>query len=286
MSTSYAFDRNAIDSLKAKLGVTVRLTKEQERELEAESKIILQVKQIEDVVRMICPAQDALFRFVERFVGELQPIALSLFVINDDTWKLMQRKTHQQNTMLPMVTCPRFLCEPRAKSKTNPMGVKRAEGGNIKLNVNHQEECVVIEGIGGDFCGVVEGRIIRRRPEVRSILLPGGFGERERIPCYQPRNIRVKIEPSNSRCTLYPPLDKTLDYAFSESPRAFHEHGLRVDTDGNKVRLKVGAQADRFLKGNIAVLIGKSIDTLDSANVLAFHVWLNAFMQTMTVISR
>jgi hypothetical protein len=45
VSTPYAFDKSAIDSLSEKLGVTVKLTKEQERELDTESKIALQVRQ-------------------------------------------------------------------------------------------------------------------------------------------------------------------------------------------------------------------------------------------------
>ncbi len=283
-STKYAFDKEAIERFQKKVGVNIELNTEQTAAIENSFQTTLQIGQIAGIVRSLCPTSQSLFRFVESGTAELQPISLSLFVLNEDTWRLMQKKRDHQTNMLPMLTIPWFYWEPAAKSRTNPLGVRRDTHGQLGTSVLEDKSRMVFSGTGGNFAGLIEGRIVQRLTGMRPVFLPGAVGEREKVPHYECQRLQITVDPSESECALYPVPDRRLDFRFSESPKVFHEHGLRIDCANASVHLRVGANPETVLRGETKILIGKTpVSAQDSESTLGFHVWLNAVERAMSL---
>ncbi|RDE14497.1 MAG: hypothetical protein C4K47_03955 [Candidatus Thorarchaeota archaeon] len=283
-STKYAFDLEEIERFQTKMGVKIDLDREQVAALEDGSRTTLQIGQIGEIVRSLCTTPKSLFRFVESGAAELQPISLSLFVLNEDTWRLMQKKKDHKTNMLPMLTVPWFRWEPAAKTKMNPLGIRRDTHGTFGVSMLEDKSRIVFTGNGGDFAGLIEGRVVRRLIGLRPMFLPGTIGEREKVPHYESQLLRITIDSSESDCALYPIPDKKFDFRFSESPKVFHEHGLRIDCVNDSVHLQVGTRAETALRGETKILIGRSpIPAENSASTLAFHVWLSAVEQAMAL---
>lgn len=285
MSTKYGFEREALEHFQTKTGVNIEFSREQRAALERDSRTTLQGGQIAHIVESLCPTSASLFKFVETTKAELQPISLSLFVLNEDTWTLMQKKRDHNLNMLPMLTFPWVYWEPAAKTRTNPLGIRRDPRSELDVSVLENERCIVFSGIGGNFAGHMEGRVVQRHTGMRPLLIPGGVGEREKVPHYESQRLRIVIDASESDCALYPVPDKRLDYRFSETPKVFYEHGLRIDAASASVRLRVGTQPETRLRGETRVLIGKPPSSIkDSTTMITFHVWLNAIEQAMALM--
>ncbi len=285
MSTRCTFHKETIKSFEKETGVQIRLNREQEKLMEADSRVSLLTAQVADVVHELLPDSHQLFSHVEEGAEHFQSIAMSLFVLNDDTWKLMQQKPDYPDRMLPMVTIPWFYWEPTAITKTNPLGSRRARGDITGISVDDEECHISLQGLGGNYCGLVEGRIAGRLVGMRPIVVPGTLGDTARVPRYELQALRIRIAAKESDCHLYPAPEKCLDYSFSESPRVFYEHGLRVDADGANVLLKVRDRRELALRGQIRIFLGKSFpENSVSSDVLAFHVWLNAFRESVELM--
>jgi hypothetical protein len=279
------FDQHSIDFFERDTGVHIRLNREQQMRLQAESKVTLLVAQMSEVVHQLCPSSHDLFRYVEDHSGDFQPVSISLFVLNDDTWKLMEGKTVHPNRMLPMVTIPWFFWTPAEVTKTNPAGVRRFHSDPMRLSVDGEKCQMAIEGQGGDFCGLLEGRLVHKIAGMRPVLLPTTPGTRIKAPHYEAQTVRMTILAKESDYHLYPTPEKQLDYTFSENPKVFYEHGLRVDADGSSILLRVGNRTERVLRGEAKVYIGKPFDEgSGSTEKLAFHVWLTALAESIELM--
>jgi hypothetical protein len=285
MSTRCAFHRQTIKSFEKETGVQIRLNREQEVQMEADSRVTLLTAQISDVVHELLPNRSRLFEYVKERTKYFQPISMSLFVLNDDTWKLMHKKSDYADRMLPMATIPWFYWEPAAISKGNPLGARRAEGEISGLSVDEAECSMSVWGQGGNYCGLVEARVVRRLAGMRPILIPGTLGDTKRVPQYELLELCIKMATKESDCHLYPGPEKTLDYSFSESPKVFYEHGLRLEADGASVLLKVGNRRELALRGQVRIFLGKSFpEDSVSSDVLAFHVWLNGLEECIELM--
>jgi hypothetical protein len=275
VSTRYQFPKETVESFCDRTGVTVPLTREQEKKLEAEGKTELLVSQLSGVAGQLCPDENALMQFVERMSETFHPVSLSLYVLNHDLWRTMSRKWEHPETMLPMATIPWFYWDKDGKTAVYPSGVRKKRTDSIPLDVRSDDSVLTISGHGGDFCGLVEGRIVDRFNVLRPMLVPGSPGPRQPVPYYEPQQLQIRINRRKSKAHLYPTPAKELDYIYSENPRVFYEHGIQIDADGTDVYLKSGKGKELPLRGDVRILLGKDFTSVGGTeDILMFHVWL------------
>ncbi|KXH77293.1 MAG: hypothetical protein AM326_12515 [Candidatus Thorarchaeota archaeon SMTZ-45] len=214
--------------------------------------------------------------YVTNLTSQFQPLSMSLFVFNDSLWKLMEKKPESINTMLPIVTIPRFYWKESAINPKNPHGVKRDHDSNLNLELE-LHKYFALKGVGGEFGGILEGRVVDQESGPRPIITPTFPGSKKMVPKYDVQNIEVRMEFGNLRPHLYPSPLKSIDYTFSEHPRVFYEHGLSVSSDGLQVQLGVGNKKAHPLHGDVLLLLGKRWDSdTPRHEILFYHVWLNA----------
>jgi len=276
MSTRHDFSNEEIQDFCNQYGVTITYSSEQTSKLTDDGKTPLLISQISDFVDQLCSDEASLKKFIEEITTKLFPISLSLYVLNDDLWKIMVRKHELPDKMLPMITIPWFYWEQEAEERKNPSGVRRKEDPVQPLTIDIEKEVLKISGKGGDFCGLLEGRIVDRFKEGRSILIPGSTGPKKTMPNYEAQFIQINININSSETVLYPIPKKELDYNFSEHPKVFYTHGIQILAEGKDVVLKVGNRKSNELRGRVLIFIGKDFGENDeSSNLLLFHVWLS-----------
>jgi len=255
-------------------GVTITYSEEQKSKLTDGGRTPLLINQISDIVNQLCTDEVSLKKFIEEMTTKLHPISLSLYVLNDDLWKIMTRKHELPDKMLPMITIPWFYWEQEAEERKNPSGVRRKEDPVQPLTIDIEKEVLKISGNGGDFCGLLEGRIVDSFKGVRPLLIPGDTGSKKTVPNYEAQFIQINI--NSSETVLYPSPKKELDYNFSEHPKVFYSHGIQIIAEGKDVVLKVGNRKSTELRGKVLIFIGKDFEQSDeSSNLLLFHVWLS-----------
>lgn len=275
MSTRHEFSNKAIQDFCNQYGVTITYSAEQTSKLTDGGRTPLQINQISDVVDQLCTDESSLKKFIEEITTKLHPISLSLYVLNDDLWKIMERKHENPDKMLPMITMPWFYWEEEAEGRKNPSGVRREDSAQ-PLTIDIEKEVLKISGNGGDFCGLLEGRIVDRFKGVRPLIIPRSTGPKKIVPNYEAQFIQIVINTSSSETLLYPIPMKELDYNYSEHPKVFYDHGIQIITEGKDVVLKVGNRRNTELRGKILIFIGKEFgQNDDSSNLLLFHVWLS-----------
>ena len=276
MSTRHDFSNEAIEDFCNQYGVTITYSAEQKSKLTDGERIPLMNNQISNIVDQLCTDESSLRKFIVEITTKLNPISLSLYVLNDDLWKIMTRKHELPDKMLPMVTMPWFYWEKEAEERKNPAGVIRKEDSVQPLTIDIGKEVLKISGNGGDFCGLLEGRIVDRFKGVRPLLIPGDTGPKKTVPNYEAQFIQINININSSETVLYPNPKKELDYNFSEHPKVFYSHGIQIIAEGKDVVLKVGNRRNTELRGKVLIFIGKNFEQNDeSSNLLLFHVWLS-----------
>ena len=281
MSTRYEFDNEAIESFCNNYGVTIPLTQKQLKTLATKGKTSIMLEQLSNVANQFCPSDESLEMFIDQKSVDFQPMALSLYVFNDSLWKLMEKKTESADTMLPMATIPRFYWKKSAATKKNPYGVKKDLDSGLSLNIEPHHS-VAFQGVGGDFCGILEGQLVEQETGPRPILAPTFPGLKEKVPKYEIQNMEIRMQFGNLRTNLYPEPSKSIDYTFSEHPRIFYEHGLSVSSEGMQVRLGIGKKKAQPLHGDIILLLGKHWESETSGHeILFYHVWLNALSELL-----
>jgi len=274
MSTRHEFSNEAIEDFCNQYGVTITYSAEQASKLTSGGRTPLLINQITDFVDQLCLDEASLKKFIEKITKKLYPISLSLYVLNDDLWKIMTRKHELPDKMLPMITMPWFYWEKEAEERKNPAGVIRKEDSVQPLTIDIEKEVLKISGNGGDFCGLLEGRIVDSFKGVRPLLIPGDTGSKKTVPNYEAQFIQINI--NSSETVLYPSPKKELDYNFSEHPKVFYSHGIQIIAEGKDVVLKVGNRKSTELRGKVLIFIGKDFEQSDeSSNLLLFHVWLS-----------
>ena len=93
--------RKLRDQFKIELG----LTSNQATALENNQPILLTEEQLDFLIDQIV-ALDDFDNFLTKFIHSVLPISLSLFVINERLWKMMERKSWDNDKMLAMSTIP------------------------------------------------------------------------------------------------------------------------------------------------------------------------------------
>lgn len=281
MLTRYEFSKDSIQNFCNQNGVTIDLTVEQTGKLTDFGKTPFLVEQISDLANQMCPDDASLKNFIEQKSNELHPIALTLYVLNDDLWKIMSRKPNDPERMLPITTIPWFYWEKEAEGRKNPSGVQRLDDPKHPFTTQLEKGVLKINGKGGDFAGLLEGRIADPRKGIRPLFIPGDTGPKETVAKYESQKVQLDIKIQSAQTELYPTPIEELDYIYSEHPKVFYEHGIQINVDGGEVQLKVGKRRETTLRGKVIVFIGKDFEeTPDSDHILLFHVWLAALKKT------
>jgi len=276
MSTRYEFSQKEIQEFCDLYGVTIDLTVEQRSTLNDGDRSPLLLEQITSLANQICSDDRSAKEFIEEKSTEFNPISLTLFVLNEALWKIMTRRPEHSEKMLPMTTIPWFYYERSAEDKSNPLGARRHDNPKHPLTIKIDEDMFSIDGVGGDFCGLLEGRFVDKQNQGRSIIIPGSTGIRKIVPNYESQKIRINIKKGSAETILYPSPNKKLDYNFSEHPKIFYDHGMGITADGKDVYLQVGNRKNNHLLGEVMIFIGKDFDTMgESTDILLFHVWLS-----------
>jgi hypothetical protein len=183
--------------------------------------------------------------------------------------------------MLPMITIPWFCWEEKTEGRKNPSGVKRIDDPNRPFTIKLEDGVLKISGKGGDFAGVLEGRIVNPYKGIRPIFIPGSTGSKKAVANYESQLVQIKINIHSSQTMLSPAPMIELDYVFSEKPRVFYDHGIKIEVDGEDVTLKVDKRRETTLRGKVIVFIGKDFGEIaDSDKILMFHAWLAVLNRT------
>ncbi|MGY5856037.1 MAG: hypothetical protein RTS72_05505 [Candidatus Thorarchaeota archaeon] len=276
MSTRYLFRQEDLEQFEQIHGQILELTKEQNEVLESKGRTTLTKQQLSRMSEDLAGNQTNT-EFVNNLAGHFQPLSMSLFVFNDSLWKLMEKKPESMNTMLPIVTIPLFYWKKSAVNQKNPYGVKRDQNNRLSLNIEPHQS-VAFQGLGGEFCGILEGQLADRETGPRPVLAPTFPGSKEKVPKYEIQEIKIGMQFGNLRANLYPNPLKSIDYTFSEHPKIFYEHGLSVSSEGKQVQLGIGNKKAQPLYGDVNLLIGKRwVSNAPGHDILHYHIWLNAF---------
>ena len=283
MSTHCDFTREAIESFERMQMIEVPLTPEQRIDMDDRGRTKLQHSQLVQMVKEILAGGDSFPDIIERFHPRNPGVCMSLFVINDDTWKLMEKKEKNPERMLPMTTIPWFLWEEKAESQSNPWGVTKLGPSDGKIRMDSKNSLLVINGNGGDFSGIVEGRITQTEYSRFRAVVPELPGQTKLVPRYESQPVSVSVSIGQLDADMYPQPQKDLDYTFCESPRVYFEHGLLLRTDGSNVRLRVGNRRESQLRGEVRIFIGgPSPGNEASDDLLSHHIWLNTLYKAVT----
>ena len=277
VSTNFSFRKEIIESFEQEYGISVDLQPNQLDNLVDNGTTSLLLEQMDKLVTEMSSNSGSIVGFIEELSEVIEPISMTLLVMNEGTWKIMERKPSDVDCMLPMVTIPWFHWSENAVLSGKSRGIERHDHGTTIITGDSDGKRIVMSGTGGNFCGILEGRIANPLSGVRPIILPGNRGVVKLVPLYEKEDLRVTISMNGLKTTLYPEPDKKIDYTYSESPRVFYDHGLQLKVDGAQARLRVGNGKEYELRGEVKVLLGKRIkEEDDSSTTLLFHVWLNA----------
>ncbi|MFX1560824.1 MAG: hypothetical protein ACFFBL_09565 [Promethearchaeota archaeon] len=280
MSTRCLFLQKDLEQFEQIHGQAFELSKEQHVSLRNNAAISLTKQQLDHMLENISGNQ-TIPDYVTSFVNHFQPLSVSLFVFNDPMWKLMEKKSESTNTMLPIATIPRFYWKESTTTPKNPHGVKRDMSSDLVLDIEPHES-ITIEGLGGEFCGILEGQLVERETGPRPIISPTLPGSKKMVPKYSSQDIKIKLQFGRLKGDLYPKPSDSIDYIFSEHPKVFYEHGLSVSSDGLHIQLGVGNRKAHPLHGNVVLLFGKRWESdTPGHKIISYHVWLNALFDLL-----
>lgn len=276
MSTRHLFTKSSIRGFEDRTGLTVDLDQKQTDALASVGATELRLDQLDNLVKILCPTFQVQTAFIEKGPCDSCATSMSLFVVNEATWDIMKRKETEKERMLPMLTVPWFTFDSSESSKRKEQAVSRHELDPPVFQFDSSHQTVVVEGECGDFCGILDARLARRKHELRPMFLPGPVGSQGLVPLYERESCRITIGITGSNdVTPYPSPSTTFDYTYSESPKVFYEHGLKLRTAGTQVRLKTGKSKECNLRGDVTLLIGAPQTCFaNDENTVLSHLWL------------
>lgn len=246
--------RELLDQFEIDLG----LTSNQATALENNQPILLTEDQLDFLLDQIV-ALDDIDNFLEKFIHSVLPISLSLFVINDRLWKMMERKSWDNNKMLAMSTIPLCAWDKKSKETNHPKAVKRwtVQPGTFEISFDETPR-IKITGKGGDFSGFIE----------RKNFLPNYIFE----------SLDIGVVFNNATVETYPTPRDDLDYNYSDYAKVFYEHGFAISIPGENVTLRVGKRIPTKMLGDVYLLIGTRVNIEDKPyQGLMIDIWLRAF---------
>ncbi|MHA1862844.1 MAG: hypothetical protein ACTSWA_03665 [Candidatus Thorarchaeota archaeon] len=248
--------RELLDHFEIDLG----LTSDQVTVLENNQPILLTEKQLDHLVDQIV-ALDDIDKFLKKFIHSILPISLSLFVINDRLWKMMERKSWDNDKMLAMSTIPLCAWDKKLNDTNNPKAVKRwtIQPCTFELSLENTPT-IKIKGKGGDFSGFIE----------RKNFLPNYIFE----------SLDIGVVFNSATIETYPPPRDDLDYNYSDHASVFSEHGFAISIPGENVTLRVGKRLPTKMLGDVYLLIGSRVNAEDKPyQGLMIDIWLRAFQR-------
>jgi hypothetical protein len=278
VSTRYEFSRKAINYFEEDTGISLHIRIDQQKSLDEKGCTALSLDQLLDAAQALDQENNP-WEYVRREASDYAPLSLSLYVFNQAVWKLMTKKTVNQETMLAMATIPWFYWDKGVESEKNPFGAKRDTHHNSIVDIEPGKS-VKITGKGGNFCGILDGRIAAQRKVGRPILIPNLPESGKLVPYYEPDDVSVILSTNGLASSLYPKPDKRIDYSFSEHPRNFYDHGIQISATDSTVKLQIGNKKPQAMFGETIVLLGKTWDaeTLEE-KVVQYHTWLAVLHQ-------
>ncbi len=248
--------RELLDQFEIDLG----LTSDQATALDKNQPILLTKEQLDLLLDQIV-ALDDIDKFLKKFIHSVLPISLSLFVINDRLWKMMERKSWDNDKMLAMSTIPLCAWDKKLNDTNNPKAVKRwtVQPSTFELSLD-STPTIKITGKGGDFSGFIE----------RKNFLPNYI--------FESLTIGVKFDDANIE--TYPAPRDDLDYNYSDYARVFYEHGFAISVPGENVTLRIGKRLPIKMLGEVYLLIGTRVNVEDKPyQALMIDIWLRAFQR-------
>lgn len=263
--------RELLDRFELDLG----LTSDQMSAFEDDQSIILSKEQLDFIVDQMVVV-DSIDGFLVKFAPLILPLSLSLFVINDKLWKMMERKSWDPDKMLAMSTIPLCAWDKNSEKTSNLKAVKRwpVHASFFEFSLN-KTPLIRIKGEGGDFSGFIEQSQLTARkfgmPESRKI-----------IPNYIIEKLDIEILFKKAKVETHPTPRDDLDYDYSDHARVFYEHGFAISLPGENVTLKVGKRNPTKMLGDVYLLIGRRVNDEDEPyNVLMLDIWLRALQRRM-----
>lgn len=284
MTTRFMFPLRDVEEFENRNSAFLLVDRKQLEETDEGPAVRLSLKQLSSVVENMV-GNAGVDDFIRAGAEEFSPLSMALFVFNDALWKMMKKKTESHDTMLPMATIPRFHWAREFISQGNPHGVQRDDIHKASLSYVPNQS-LAIQGVGGDFSGILEGQLVDTRPSSRPIFsptLPPIMGHRiSRMPKYNLCDISVTIGTNRLDKELYPSPRSDIDYTFSEHPKVFLEHGLAIETAGSNVSLRIDNKKPQDLFGNVIILLGKRWSPMtEGYKIVEFHVWLTALFNNL-----
>ncbi|MFX0107942.1 MAG: hypothetical protein ACFE7R_06650 [Candidatus Hodarchaeota archaeon] len=248
--------------------VSIPFTSSQIHSLDNDEPVSLAPEQLKNIVNQL--AVNGPVEFLEKYTPSISPIRMSLYVINEATWKLMYRKPWDKEKMLAMSTMPYCYWDQGKESTQNPKAVHRWELGDTRIDFQKNPPSFHLMGKGGDFSGFVE----------RSQLTMRKFGmieSRNLIPNYEFTDLYIHALLEYAQIEIHPSPRDDLDYDFSASAKTFYEDGFLLKLSGERVSLTVGKKKGAMLHGNVLLYIAADInDESDLAKGPLVDTWMSA----------
>ena len=265
----------AYQELLTQFELDLGLTSDQNDAMENDQPILLSKEQLDFIVDQLV-VTDGIDEFLIKFASSIQPLSLSLFVVNDKLWKIMERKLWDSDKMLAMSTIPLCAWDKKSEKTSNIKAVKRWAVHPSTFDFSLEKTPTIkIRGDGGDFSGFID----------QSQLTARKFGipeSRKEIPNYIVEKLDIEIQFNKATVETYPTPRDDLDYDYSDHARVFYEHGFAISLPGESVTLKVGKRKPTKMLGDVYFLIGRRVDIESEAfQGLMLDIWLRALQRRM-----
>ncbi|MFX0044275.1 MAG: hypothetical protein ACFE8Z_00365 [Candidatus Hermodarchaeota archaeon] len=257
---------STFEEFASKFDVQIRFSKDQYRQFEKDIPVVLTAFQLDELVEQVSEHM-GLADFLEDNAPQISPVCMSLFVLNEATWALMNRKPWDKNKMLAMTTLPHCSWDRNEESTSNPKSVKRWDLGQSTLAFGKAPPTLNVSGDGGDFSGFIEQSMLTARkfgmPETRGL-----------VPNYQFKKLEIAADLKDARIHVHPEPADEFDYDYSASAKTFYNHGIDLELDGESVTLQVGKQNPSKLRGRVHLLVGVPNDAeCDPSKELLADIW-------------
>ncbi|MGY5881211.1 MAG: hypothetical protein RTV31_13225 [Candidatus Thorarchaeota archaeon] len=238
--------------------IDLGLTEEQSIALQSDRPFLMNDGQLDYIIDQMAE-MNGIESYLRSHSEVLLPISLSLFVINDRLWKMMERKAWDKEKMLAMCTIPLCAWERKSENTSNPKGVKRWPVHSNKFDLSlEKDQKILIRGEGGDFSGFIE----------QSHLTMKKFGipeSRKLIPNYIFEKIQIEVLLNRAVIEVHPKPRDDLDYDYSVSARTFYNNGFAISVPGEDVELTISKRKPTKMNGEVFLLIGVQISDDDQS---------------------
>lgn len=255
-------------------GVEFSFTPKQRAMFQDEKVVILESDQLNYIIDHMSP-EGGIPNFLQDYASHIPTVCMSLYVVNDALWKLMERKPWDQEKMLAMTTMPYCFWHQDEEKTSNIKAVRRWSLGKNILRYSKTNNTLEINGEGGDFGGFIN----RSQITMRKFGIPD---KRELIPNYIYQKFNLVIHLEAATADAHPlPLDY-LDYDFSSSAKEFHDHGIHISVPGESVTLQIEKRKPSKLNGVVHLFVGYVLESgADALTALLADIWFWALQRLL-----